>query len=91
MGSVLLALWLALAVGPLAAAERPANLVVHVEAKPLPELRFVGANNRPRRLVEFQSKVVLLNLWATWCMPCRTEMPALDRLQATLGGEDFEW
>jgi thiol-disulfide isomerase/thioredoxin len=33
---------------------------------------------------------VLLNLWATWCAPCRKEMPALDRLQAELGGPDFE-
>jgi thiol-disulfide isomerase/thioredoxin len=41
-------------------------------------------------LAEFQGKGLLLNLWATWCVPCRQEMPALDRLQAHLGGPAFE-
>ncbi|HET6159940.1 MAG TPA: TlpA disulfide reductase family protein [Dongiaceae bacterium] len=41
-------------------------------------------------LTDFHGKVVLLNIWATWCGPCREEMPTLDRLQAQLGGPDFE-
>jgi thiol-disulfide isomerase/thioredoxin len=41
-------------------------------------------------LADFRGKVVLLNIWATWCAPCRREMPTLDRLQAQLGGSDFE-
>ena len=41
-------------------------------------------------LDQFAGKVVLLNLWATWCAPCRKEMPDLDRLQADLGGDRFE-
>lgn len=60
------------------------------ELKPVPELRFVDGADRPRTLSEFHGKAVLLNLWATWCVPCRREMPALDRLQARLGGPDFE-
>lgn len=39
---------------------------------------------------QFEGRAVLLNLWATWCAPCRKEMPALDRLQAEMGGKDFE-
>ena len=41
-------------------------------------------------LADFRGKVVLLNIWATWCAPCRREMPTLERLQAELGGPDFE-
>ena len=41
-------------------------------------------------LADFRGSVVLLNVWATWCAPCRREMPTLDRLQATLGGSDFQ-
>jgi thiol-disulfide isomerase/thioredoxin len=41
-------------------------------------------------LADFRGRAVLLNLWATWCVPCRAEIPALDRLQAAKGGQDFE-
>jgi thiol-disulfide isomerase/thioredoxin len=58
--------------------------------KPVPELRFNDAQGREHTLTDFRGKVVLLNIWATWCEPCREEMPALDRLQAKLGGERFQ-
>jgi thiol-disulfide isomerase/thioredoxin len=58
--------------------------------KPIPELRFVDGAGRALTLGDFRGKVVLLNIWATWCAPCREEMPALDRLQAQLGGERFQ-
>ena len=58
--------------------------------KPLPDLAFEDAEGRPRRLADWRGRTVLLNLWATWCVPCRREMPALDRLQAKLGGAGFE-
>ena len=61
-----------------------------VQAKPLPELTFQDGAGRARSLADFRGKVVLLNVWATWCAPCREEMPALDRLQAKLGGPGFE-
>ena len=56
----------------------------------MPELNFVDRNNHGLNLESFRGKVILLNIWATWCIPCREEMPALDRLQAMLGGADFE-
>ena len=56
----------------------------------LPDLRFVDGAGAPRSLADFRGRVILLNLWATWCVPCRKEMPALDRLQAALGGPGFE-
>lgn len=57
--------------------------------RPLPELRFVNGDGREMTLEAFEGQTVLLNIWATWCVPCREEMPALDRLQAKLGGPDF--
>lgn len=56
----------------------------------LPDLTFEDADGQPKKLSDFRGKTVLLNLWATWCVPCRKEMPALDSLQTKLGGKDFE-
>lgn len=58
--------------------------------KDLPALQFEDAAGHPHTLADFRGKVVLLNLWATWCAPCREEMPALDRLEAELGSPRFE-
>ncbi len=56
----------------------------------VPDLSFHDATGAPRRLSEWRGRTVLLNLWATWCVPCRKEMPALDALQAELGGPGFD-
>jgi thiol-disulfide isomerase/thioredoxin len=56
----------------------------------LPAFKFQDAEGKERTLADWRGKVVLLNLWATWCLPCRKEMPALDRLQAALGSDKFE-
>jgi thiol-disulfide isomerase/thioredoxin len=74
---------------PVAAAP-PQNFVLRDAPVPVPELRFTDDAGKPRSLADFRGKVVLLNIWATWCLPCRKEMPTLDRLQAALGGPDFE-
>lgn len=60
------------------------------EPRPLPPLAFKDAAGADVGLDRFKGKIVLLNLWATWCAPCKKEMPALDRLQAEKGGADFE-
>lgn len=54
------------------------------------DVSFEDGGGRALKLSAFRGKVVLLNIWATWCPPCRAEMPMLDRLQAKLGGPDFE-
>jgi thiol-disulfide isomerase/thioredoxin len=56
----------------------------------LPELRFLRGDGAVVRLSDFEGRVVLLNIWATWCVPCREEMPTLDRLEEQLGGPGFE-
>lgn len=64
---------------------------VHASApRQLPELRFTDAAGKELSIEDFRGRMVLLNIWATWCTPCREEMPALDRLQAQLGGPEFE-
>lgn len=55
----------------------------------LPSVHFADAAGRPLTLADFRGRVVLLDIWATWCAPCRREMPALDRLEARLGGANF--
>jgi thiol-disulfide isomerase/thioredoxin len=59
------------------------------EPRPLPDLQFMDAAGKRHTLGDFRGRLVLLNVWATWCPPCREEMPALDRLQQQLGGPEF--
>jgi thiol-disulfide isomerase/thioredoxin len=56
----------------------------------VPDLTFKDAAGADKTLADWRGRSVLLNLWATWCVPCRREMPALDALQAKLGGPDFQ-
>ena len=56
----------------------------------LKSLAFNDPDGKPMTLADRAGRTVLLNLWATWCFPCREEMPALDALQKELGGEKFE-
>jgi thiol-disulfide isomerase/thioredoxin len=56
----------------------------------LPDLAFEDAQGHPKKLSDWRGRLVLVNLWATWCVPCRREMPALEGLQTRLGGPDFE-
>jgi len=57
--------------------------------KPLPDLAFTDAEDKPLALRAYKGKTVLLNFWATWCAPCVKEMPSLDRLQAEIGNDKF--
>ena len=54
-----------------------------------PQVPFVAPGGEPAALQDFRGKVILVNLWATWCAPCLEELPSLDTLQAELGSEDF--
>jgi thiol-disulfide isomerase/thioredoxin len=56
----------------------------------LPDLAFQDAGGQPKKLSDWRGRMVLVNLWATWCVPCRKEMPALDNLQNKLGSPDFQ-
>lgn len=58
--------------------------------KPVPETAFSDIDGGSHQLSDYAGKVVLVNFWATWCAPCRAEMPGLSALQTALGGEDFQ-
>ena len=73
-----------------AAQEAPRNFIVHPTARDIPDLSFVDGSGRSLTLKDFRGRMLLLNIWATWCGPCRREMPTLDRLQVRLGGERFQ-
>jgi thiol-disulfide isomerase/thioredoxin len=76
-------------VGPLARGEVAAMAIAESPLR-MPDVGFRDRDGAERRLSDWHGRTVLLNLWATWCIPCRTEMPALDALEGTLGGERFE-
>jgi thiol-disulfide isomerase/thioredoxin len=73
-----------LAAGDLAA------FVIRPERQEVSDIRFTNEKNEEVNLSQWRGRVVLINLWATWCAPCRKEMPALAALQKQLGGKDFE-
>jgi thiol-disulfide isomerase/thioredoxin len=74
---------------PLARGE-VAALAVAEQPLQVPDLAFRDAAGAERRLSDWRGRTVLVNLWATWCVPCRKEMPALDTLEGKLGGPGFE-
>ena len=76
-------------IAPLAHGEVAALTMASAPLK-LPDLAFEDADGKPRKLSDFRGKTLLVNLWATWCVPCRKEMPALDQLQTKLSGPNFE-
>lgn len=74
----------AAAKGDVAGMQRPKTI------KPVPDITFKGPDGADTSLAAMKGRTLLVNLWATWCAPCKAEMPALDRLQGALGAKDFE-
>lgn len=66
------------------------NFTPTIPGRPAPIDRFYDAGGQELTLQGFGNKVVLVNLWATWCAPCLKELPSLDRLQAQLGSDRFQ-
>tara|TARA_B100001540_G_C15810373_1_gene644225 strand:- start:1392 stop:1844 length:453 start_codon:yes stop_codon:yes gene_type:complete len=67
-----------------------AKFALQTDAKNVPDIAVTNARGEDVRLSDYRGKVLLINFWATWCAPCRHEMPALERLQQQLGSKDFE-
>lgn len=82
------------AIAPVPSAPEIANiggsLTLLARPRPVPIVNFVNGTGKPMTSADFRGRTVLLNIWATWCAPCRKEMPTLDRLEQKLGGPNFE-
>lgn len=76
--------WEALSVGEMS------KLAPAEEAPALPDTTFTDPDGKEYSFADYEGKVILVNFWATWCAPCREEMPSLDALQSEFGGDDFE-
>ena len=68
----------------------PQGFALHDTPQPVINVRFETEDGSRGDMEDFRGKVILVNVWATWCVPCREEMPTLDALQAELGGDRFE-
>lgn len=66
------------------------KLVVHAEPVPVGQVAFTDKAGAEHVLADSDGRLRLVNFWATWCAPCRTEKPSLDALQRGMGGADFE-
>lgn len=64
-------------------------MVLHDVPQEVPEVSFTDVDGQEHTLAGFEGRFVVLNFWATWCAPCREEMPSLNALQQLLGGEGF--
>jgi thiol-disulfide isomerase/thioredoxin len=73
-----------------AANATPQGFALHDEPQPVINVRFVTEDGTRKDMESLRGKVLLVNVWATWCVPCREEMPTLDALQAELGSDRFE-
>ncbi|HEX7775674.1 MAG TPA: TlpA disulfide reductase family protein [Parvibaculum sp.] len=67
-----------------------AHFVPDAAPAPVPNLEFRDGAGKLVHLADFRGKLLLLNLWATWCTPCREEMPSLDGLQGAIGSDKFQ-
>ena len=66
------------------------KLVLHAAPKRVSDIPFMTASGAKKSLDDYKGRYVLVNFWATWCAPCRAEMPSLSTLQSTIGGSDFD-
>ncbi len=73
-----------------AAFATPQGFALHDTPQPVINVRYLTEDGSRGDMEDFRGKVILVNVWATWCVPCREEMPTLDALQAEIGGDNFE-
>ena len=72
--------------------ERPENknLIIHKDMKKIENIDFINSNGKKINISKYSNSAIILNFWATWCAPCRKEMPLLDKLKSTKAFKDTE-
>ena len=65
------------------------NLIIHKVPKPIPEMELIKVGGAPEIFKFRQNQVTVINFWATWCAPCREEMPSLNELTKSIGTDNF--
>ncbi len=90
MRQILLAMLMLVGVVETTVAQSQPLIPLHETPMALPDISFADAEGTTVSLKNWEGKLVLLNIWATWCVPCREEMPTLDKLQKELGSDSFE-
>ncbi len=81
---------LAISTGCTKKSESPQAGAVVKETSPAPDVNVLSLKNEPLKLSDLKGKVVMLNFWATWCPPCREEMPSMMKLNTALAGQPFQ-
>ncbi len=89
LGIVVLGLGM-LTENPALGAKASSRFIIHAAPKAVADIKFQDADGKALSLKDYHGKLILLNIRATWCGPCRKEMPTLDRLQEKLGSSEFE-
>lgn len=67
-----------------------AQFVIHESSRAIPDISFKDEQGKLKKLSDYKGRYILLNIWATWCKPCREEMPTLDNLKKQLSGKKFD-
>jgi thiol-disulfide isomerase/thioredoxin len=89
LGTVAVALLLAVMAAVAAGQDefKPGEFIPLAPPQPAPEVAFTDTAGNPAALADFKGKLLLVNLWATWCQPCLREMPSLEKLQESQGDQ----
>ncbi|WP_297780367.1 TlpA disulfide reductase family protein [uncultured Roseovarius sp.] len=90
MRQILLAMLMLIGSAETAMAQGEPLIPLHEKPRALPDISFADSEGATVSLRNWKGKLVLLNIWATWCVPCREEMPTLDKVQKELGSDSFE-
>ena len=66
------------------------NIILHAETKDFPKIALLDKNKNTEYFINFNNKITVINFWATWCAPCKKEMPSLNKLVEIVGKNNIQ-